>query len=45
MGKTLALWLIAICYLAQTAGYYGDEEGGLVLTFGNFGYYFEGEAQ
>lgn len=45
MARTLALWLIAVCYLAQTAGFYGDEEGGLALTFGNFGYYFEGVTQ
>ena len=45
MAKTLALWLIAICYLAQTAGYYETEEGGLAITFGSFGYYFEGEVQ
>jgi hypothetical protein len=42
MAKTLALWVIAVCYLAQTFSYYNDESGGLVLSFGNLGYYFEG---
>lgn len=45
MARTLAIWLIAICYLAQTAGYYSDESNGLAVTFGNFGYYFEGTTE
>jgi len=44
--KTLALWIIALCYLAQTVAVYGpDENGGGSIFFGNFGYQFEGEAQ
>lgn len=43
MARTLALWVIAVCYMAQTFGYYSDESNGLVLTFGNYGYYFEGD--
>jgi len=44
--KTLALWIIAICYLAQTVAVYGpDQDGGGSIFFGNFGYYFEGESK
>lgn len=46
MARTLAIWLIAICYLAQTVAYYGqDEDGGASIFFGNFGYHFEGTTE
>jgi len=42
MGKTLALWIIAICYLANTLAVYGpDEYGNGSIFFGNFGYAFD----
>lgn len=43
MGKTAAIWLIAICYLAQTVQIYQSDEGGTNAFFGNFGWHFEGE--
>jgi len=42
MGKTLALWIIAICYLGNTLAVYGpDENGSGSIFFGNFGYAFD----
>ena len=42
--KTLALWIIAICYLGNTLAVYGpDENGGGSIFFGNFGYQFDNE--
>ena len=42
MGKTLAIWTIAICYLAQTVAVYGpDEYGSGSIFFGKFGYAFD----
>jgi len=44
MGKTLAIWVIAICYLFQTVAIYGpDEYGNGSIFFGNFGYAFDNE--
>lgn len=39
--KTLALWAIALCYLANTVQIYDAESGGYNVYFGNFGYHFE----
>jgi len=40
--KTLALWIIAMCYLANTINVYQDEEqGGTNVYFGSFGWHFE----
>lgn len=42
MGKTVALWVIAACYLGQTLAVYGpDEYGNGSIFFGNFGYAFD----
>ena len=42
--KTVALCVIAICYLANTVSFYqADDGGGRNVYFGNFGWYFEGE--
>jgi len=43
--KTLALWIIAICMVAQTLSVYTTEDGGTSWFFGNFGYFHEGEVQ
>jgi len=40
--KNVALWIIAICMLAQTASFYTTKDGGVSYFFGNFGYYSEG---
>jgi hypothetical protein len=36
----LALYIIAICYLANTLAIYETESGGLNVMFGNFGWHF-----
>lgn len=39
--KTLALVVIAICYVANTIEVYTTEDGGNSYFFGNLGYYVE----
>jgi len=39
--KTLALVVIAICYVANTIEVYTTEDGGNSYFFGNIGYYVE----
>lgn len=39
--KTLAIWIIAICYLANTFQIYESDNGGTNIFFGNFGYHIE----
>jgi hypothetical protein len=39
----VSLFVIAICYLANTAAVYRSDEGGVNIYFGNFGYHIEGE--
>ena len=39
--KTLAIWTIAACYLANTIAVYESDNGGTNVFFGNFGYHFE----
>jgi hypothetical protein len=41
--KTLALWIIAICMVAQTLSVYTTDYGETGWFFGNFGYYQEGD--
>jgi hypothetical protein len=51
MSKTVAIWIIAICYLFQTVAIYSetvaiygpDEYGNGSIFFGNFGYAFDNE--
>jgi len=44
MSKTVAIWIIALCCLANTVGIYGpDEYGSGSIFFGNFGYAFDNE--
>ena len=39
--KTIALVVIAICYVANTIGFYTTDDGNLSIFFGNFGFYGE----
>lgn len=39
----LSVFVIAVCYLANTAAVYHSDEGGVNIYFGNFGYHIEGE--
>ena len=41
--KTLALYIIALCYLANTVQIYDAEYGGYNVYFGNFGYHISKE--
>jgi hypothetical protein len=44
MSRTIAIWVIALCYLGQTVAVYGpDQDGGGSIFFGNFGYQFDNE--
>ena len=38
-----ALWVIAICHLADTFQVYDADNGGYNVFFGNFGYHFAQE--
>jgi hypothetical protein len=40
--KTLAIWIIAACMVAQTFAIHDAENGGTNIFFGNFGYHIEG---
>lgn len=39
--KTVALWIIAVCYLANTISVYDYEDGSTDIYFGSFGWHFE----
>lgn len=39
--KTLALTIIAVCYMANTFAVYQADDGGTNVYFGNFGYHIE----
>lgn len=41
--KTIALWIIAITYLANSVDIYQADNGGLNVFYGNFGYHIEKE--
>lgn len=41
--RTLALWVIAVCYVANTVEVYYVDDVGFSFFFGNFGYYSEME--
>lgn len=41
--RTLALWVIAVCYAANTVSIYDTDDGGTSIFFGNIGYYSEME--
>ena len=41
MFRTLALYIIAACYLANTIQVYDAESGGINVYFGSFGWHFE----
>ena len=41
MTRTIAIWAIAICYLANTIQVYDAEGGGINVYFGSFGWHFE----
>ena len=41
--KTVALAIIATCYMANTVAIYSAEGGGTNLCAGNFCYHIEGE--
>jgi hypothetical protein len=41
--KTVALWIIAACYLSTTIGVYEDEVSGTNVYFGNLGWHFGGD--
>lgn len=43
--RTLALIVIAICYLANTFQVYEADNGGTNIFFGNFGYHIEGDSK
>ena len=43
MFRTLALYIIALCYLANTIQVYSAESGGFNVYFGNFGYHISKE--
>ena len=43
MLRTLALYIIAACYLANTIQVYDAEGGGINVYFGSFGYHWESD--
>lgn len=43
--NTLALWIIALCMVAQNVSVYRADTGGWNVFFGSFGYHLEGKAK